>query len=324
MPPRGHLVDASLFDWSDIADRYGNALLIGNGASVNVSARFSYPSLFDAATLRQRDQDLFESLDTTNFERVLTDLHTGAIVCNNAGHSTRRIESQYGRIRSSLVETVASVHVDWNEMPERTLLRIRRALSEYNVVVSTNYDLLTYWTIMAKDPVDDFVDYFWGTNNTFDITRSEAWRDRTRVLYLHGGLHLVRETNGAARKRRALSRNLLESFRRATDVPLFVSEGTSRDKLTSIRGSDYLTFAFQTLIDNVDGLVVFGHSLGKQDEHIGNALAGSRRLAISIRPGARDEIIAEKARYVHVLPRVRIQFFDSTTHPLDKRALTIP
>ena len=137
MPPTRHLMNASLFDWPDISHRYGTALLLGNGASVNVSARFSYTSLFDAASFRQRDRDLFGSLETTNFERVLTDLRTGAIVCSNAGHSTRRIESQYRRIRSALVETVATVHVGWNEIPDRTLLRIRKALKDYDVVVST-------------------------------------------------------------------------------------------------------------------------------------------------------------------------------------------
>ena len=83
---------------------------------------------------------------------------------------------------------------------------------------------------MAKSPVDDFVDDFWGPNHTFDIANSDAWPDRTRVVYLHGGLHLVRETNGAVRKRTAQAENLLQSFGRLLMCPCSLAKELRREQ----------------------------------------------------------------------------------------------
>jgi len=323
MARRQHLVDDTLQDWSSIQDRYSGAILIGNGSSVSVSNAFSYPSLFDAAQLIDRDRDLFDALDTTNFERVLSDLGIGEIVCRNSGHDTRRLRNQYRRIRSALVDSVVRVHVEWSDIPRRSLLHMRRAFREYDDVLTTNYDLLMYWAIMASAP-SDFVDFFWGTGNRFDISQVDAWPTRTRVYYLHGGLHLVRDKDGSARKRVAHAENLLQAFGSAEDVPLFVSEGTALDKLRAIRSSDYLTFAFEALADNVDGMVVFGHSLRAQDSHIRRPLSRADRLAISIYPNTPRRTIAAKARFVGWFPEVEIDFFDATSHPLGHPSLALP
>jgi len=239
------------------------------------------------------------------------------------GHSAGSIGVQYRRVRRALVQTVADVHVPWDDIPESTLLRFRRALREYHVVCSTNYDLLIYWAIMARQGAG-FVDYFWGSDNRFDLADVSTSFAKTRVLYLHGGLHLVRDADGSARKRVVAGpSNLIDSFRQADDVPLFVSEGTARDKLRAIRRSDYLSFAYETLVAEADSLVVFGHRLGEQDSHIRNALRRAPRLAISIRPGAPSRVISDKAWYIRQLPKPRIEFFDSTTHPLGDPSLTV-
>jgi hypothetical protein len=100
---------------------------------------------------------------------------------------------------------------------------------------------------MADDATEKFKDYFWGQSQEFDLTDTETSVTATKVLYLHGGLHLYRLPSGVAIKRKAeAGRSLLDlfgvSFMEGA-TPLFITEGTSQDKLASIRRSDYLSFA---------------------------------------------------------------------------------
>src|SRR3546814_8301389 len=111
-------------------------------------------------------------------------------------------------------------------------------------------------------------------------------------MYLHGGLHLVRNQDGTARKLTATEGTLLGSFainntiKTLDDVPLFVNEGPSQDKLKTIRSSDYLSFCYDQLLHHGDNLCLFGHALGEQDSHIVHALrqAAPKTMAISIYP----------------------------------------
>lgn len=72
--------------------------------------------------------------------------------------------------------------------------------------------------------------------------------------------------------------------------PLFVSEGSPEHKLRTIRGSDYLSFALNTLATDDDNIVVFGSSLSPPDAHIVQAInktsTTSKNVAISARPAA--------------------------------------
>lgn len=51
-------------------------------------------------------------------------------------------------------------------------------------------------------------------------------------------------------------------------TPLFISEGNSEEKLSSINRSDYLSFAYNKFSNHQGGLVVFGHLLSENDQHI--------------------------------------------------------
>lgn len=108
---------------------------------------------------------------------------------------------------------------------------------------------------------------------------------------------------------------------------MFVSEGTSRRKLASIRRSEYLTFCLTELEDDSCDTVVFGHGLGREDAHVLRALnqGPKRRIAVSMHPGRPEKKIQEeKARIVAALDHQRVVFFDSTTHPLGDPTLRLP
>jgi len=76
--------------------------------------------------------------------------------------------------------------------------------------------------------------------------------------------------SGTAKKLSGEDGNLLDLFDVQEDaIPLFVSEGRSRDKLSAITRNDYLSFAYQRFSKHRGSLVIFGHSLTPEfDQHL--------------------------------------------------------
>jgi hypothetical protein len=324
-------VTDDLRDWSDLADHGWSGLLIGNGASIAVWDGFRYPSLYatslarDDGGLSESDKELFDSFRTVNFEAVLSALRTAETVCGLLELDTTEIRARYDSIRHALIEAVNVVHVPWPSVPDDTLQRIKEELLRYDTVYSTNYDLLVYWAVMVGS-ADGFKDYFW--SERFDISDTEIWDKVTKVLYLHGAVHLYRLNSGETLKRRHDGTNLLDAFA-AGDwrgaLPLFIAEGSAEDKLRSIYGSDYLSFAFSRFSDHRGDLVVFGHSLGEADQHLINVMKSwsQKTIAIALRPGNQNHIVENKVRLNELLKKHALVYFDSTTHPLGTSDLRV-
>ena len=307
-------------------------ILIGNGASRAVSSGFAYQSLFTVAQqaslsnpLTVNGVSLFEAFDTTNFERVLSYLISARLINGILGVDIGPISTAYQSVRTALIQAVHAVHIQWEAIPEDTLLKIRAALKSYKFVYSTNYDLIAYWAVM-KDQTG-FVDYFFGP--LFDASNTEVWgEDVTRLMFLHGALHLCRTNRGTLKRAGSWGGNILETFGDPVPdypsaVPLFVSEGSSENKLASIRSNDYLSFVYGEFVSHSGGLVIVGQSLEPaHDQHLINAIRGrrGRRLAVAIYRGSRTdiEIMNEKTSWLARFDGYdfSIDFFDSTTHPL--------
>jgi hypothetical protein len=337
MAPRDE--EAELPAWDDVAEYTDwTGLLVGNGASMVVWPQFGYRSLFEIASsaeiahpLESDDRNLFDALDTTNFEQVLASLKTAAIVNSALEIDANVIQERYESTQRALFDSVHAVHVPWDYVARRTIPALFKALRDYTFVYSTNYDLLLYWASMENGG-KGFLDYFWGGGSTFfDGADTDIWtiRERwTRILFLHGGIHLRRLRDAGTRKARADEGAILEQFSTEFDgleSPLLISEGDSVDKLGSIRSSDYLTFAHQQFSTHEGGLVVFGHSLSRQDDHLVTPMKNWRGspIAIAIRPNDDDDVIVQqKDRFRSRLsPNKDIVFFDSTTHPLGDTGL---
>jgi Domain of unknown function (DUF4917) len=245
------------------------------------------------------DQVIFQALGTENFEATMAGLKLSRQVCAALGIQAPQIDQRYTAIQTALIEAVHAVHIGWGNLPGASLEKIRDALLPYDYVYSTNYDLLIYWAIMHDPKVTGFTDYFWGSNCEFDLGNTEVWTKVTKVLYLHGAIHLYRLSNGVTVKKAAVNTgNLLETFGQpfhGVDVPLFVAEGQADDKQRSIRRSEYLSFAFSKFSEHRGPLVVFGHGLGNADLHLVNAMKHWSRLtvpqiAISMRPDTAQNI----------------------------------
>jgi hypothetical protein len=333
-------LDSSLKDWRKIKDEFeGGGLLLGNGASRTVWDKFGYSSLYEAAQsvqmehqLSPKDITIFKAMDNTeDFERVLAALWVTQTICNALNQDVEAVRERYESIQQALIETVKAVHVPWEYISDKVLPKLYSAILPYQVIYTTNYDLLLYWAIMTEYP-PKFKDYFWSENDSFDIDYANLFHTEDRsILYLHGALHLVRSTlSGKTRKLTATSRNLLTQFGQSLnsgETPLFVTEGRPHDKLASIRSSDYLSFAYEQFANHEGNLVIFGHSLGDSDQHLINAMKHwvNRTIAVSMRPSANDpnRVIEYKAKIKRQLPQAHIIFYNAETHPLGKQGLRI-
>lgn len=328
------VLNDQLCHWSEIAGGPWPALLLGNGASIAVWSGFRYDRLYETAELSADDRALFEAVRSTNFEVALDALRVSRVVCRQLGHDVTPSEERYRSIREALVRTLKDVHVPWEHVTSipvgfnasSVAAQLRVALLRHSMVFTTNYDLLAYWALM--DEANAFADYFWG-DLSFDRWDTRRHRDRTRILFLHGGLHLYRLPSGRVVKRRHSSAtNLLEALgtpymfgEEIAEFPLVVTEGTSDDKLRVIRGSDYLSFGLESLAEPAGNIVVFGHSLGSQDGHVAAAIKRRNpvRIAVSLRAGEPVDVIQRKVHFQSLFPSSELVFFEASTHPLGSR-----
>jgi len=330
-------VDATLEDWNALrAANDFQGLLVGNGASRAVWDDFGYDSLFEnARTVEEKplspsELAVFDALQTRSFEQVLGALKTTSRVNKALAVSSAAPRNRYYAIKEALINTVHAVHIPWRLVQPSTLTALNAELARYRTVFTTNYDLLNYWAL--QHPGEAIDDLFNGADASFDLSQSAT--DKPRLLYLHGGLHLVRNQDGTARKLTSAEGTLLGSFainntiKTLDDVPLFVTEGPSADKLKTIRSSDYLSFCYEQLLAHGDSLCIFGHALGEPDAHLVRALrlARPKCVAVSIYPRSAAFIQHQKRHYTKVFDGtgVELRFFDAKSHALGDPKLSVP
>src|SRR5207244_3167888 len=134
-------------------------------------------------------------------------------------------------IRQSLIASIRAVHVPYARVPTQILETLRDVMASHTSVYTTNYDLLAYWALMKdKDGKDRFIDYLWG--GCFDMadTARQA-HAKSRLLFLHGAVHLYRSEDGRTCKDVAdPTKDLLTKVAEAKVDPVFISECTSAHK----------------------------------------------------------------------------------------------
>jgi Domain of unknown function (DUF4917) len=309
-------------------------LLLGNGSSIAVAQSFAYPSLLAVAgsdaidhPLSGSSAQLFNDLSTSNFEFVLASLKLASRVCEATGIDASSFAPLYTEVQQALFDAIGHIHPPWEIVADQSLPKIRAELLNYKSVFSTNYDLLVYWSIMREGDPNDFRDFFWSVDGVFDPANVEAWGAATLVYYLHGGVHLRRTDAGGTLKRLSEGQTLLSQFQTdwaGAETPLLISEGTSADKVQSINTSDYLSFAYGSFAQHKGNLVIFGHGLTNEDDHLVRAINrwdsppwNPRQIAVAVRPQLNEhERRQEKARLAQRLPHADLWFYDADTHPL--------
>ena len=201
--------------------------------------------------------------------------------------------------------------------------------SSFPTVVSLNYDLTLYWAMLLFNAVNGswFKDAFhhgefqtdWGYLRKPLPPATGA----TLVFYPHGSLSVARDYIGDETKIAVAAGDLLGTITHRWSsghyVPVFVSEGTSKEKVASIRRSHYLTNVYEEVLTELgENLVVYGWSFDERDQHVLNAISTNppKRMAVSVFTGQPD---GDQQAFCHQvlkaagrsLPDTVVTFFDS-------------
>lgn len=333
-PARAPVHDGRLLDWAEVEARQRwSALLVGNGMSIDVWPAFAYRSLYEQARRAERlsaeDLALFAALGTRNFEVVLAHLSATRRIVAALQRQTAFVEARYGSVQAAMGAAVRGVHATRSQLTGTALERVKTAMLGHEVVFTTNYDLLIYWAMGYEERYGSLVDLFWSSGShgdcEFDRQRTRLRPGSVPVYYLHGALHLIAHGDGTTRKlRRRPQQTLLGQFERpAADDPearpLLVTEGTSAEKLRTIKGNGYLRHALGELHKCAAPLVVFGSSLGRPDHHLAAAINRHPARPVAVSMTGREPKRERRRRQAAIRARLeaeQVWFFDAATHPL--------
>ena len=322
-----------------------NAFL-GNGFSIACRPDiFTYGALFDGADFSNLSPgaiSLFERLNTTDFEQVIQALRSSAAIVDAypPGDTTaaENMLSDAELLKETLVTAVAGSHPKLlSEIPDESYKACRQFLSNFDKVYTLNYDLLTYWAIMqqALQPEIRFSDGF--STPEDGAAPYVVWEldnnHNQNFFYLHGALHFY-DAGAELQKYTWVNtgKKLTDQIRGALaedKFPVFVTEGSSEEKLTRIKHNAYLTRAYRSFSGIGGSLFVYGHSLAKNDEHflrliergtIGQVFVGlygevsnTANKAIihraNLMADRRAAIVAERPRR----NKLAVEFFDAAT-----------
>lgn len=318
-----------VFQWAEIARTYHrDTILLGNGASIAVWPSFSYGSLWEHAQQRGLLADdvslLFQFFDTSDFELVLRLVWQASNVNKSLRIQDNRTHQAYLNVRDCLIQAVRNVHPEYDRVSGH-LPSMYQFLKGFDTVLSLNYDLLVYWTMTYGLSVQDghaFKDCF-VRGGTFDDAWwrfRELFREQTNTLvfYPHGSLALCRNAVEQEFKIHSDGENLLAAILQAWSservVPLFVSEGTMQQKVSSIQNSYYLSTVYrEVLTSRRTTLTLYGWGLGEHDRHLLQRMreSGVQRVAVSVFRG--NQAYCNHAYQIiqDDLGRVDVDFFDS-------------
>lgn len=290
-----------IYEWSEIeSDFFRGTLLIGNGASMAVDSRFGYGSLIGHAKshgLMNSDVNkLFNFFRTNDFELILRLVWQANNINNALNIADDKTREAYIHVRDCLIQTVRDIHPEYQAVSIK-IPQIYSFIKKFRTVLSLNYDLILYWAVMyglEQHDRHEVKDCF--IHGTFD----EEWpRFRkslrngypTLVFYPHGSLVLCRDRIEAEHKISTgfdnpnLLDSILGEWESGQYVPLFVSEGTTQQKVNAIKASNYLNTIYREVFSDLGtNLVIYGWAFGEHDMHIVEKIKLSEinKIAVSV------------------------------------------
>lgn len=322
-----------LFNWAEIAADYDDGLVLGNGASMAFDESFGYESLRDraqAANLIHADvQRVFDHLNKDDFELALRVLWHANKINEALGIDEPRTAAAYSNVRDALIQVVHLIHVGHDQVVEQLPLAAS-FMRHFRTVASLNYDLLVYWAILMGNSEngrhrfkDCFVDDHRFRQSWPKLRHPIAPATKTTIVgYPHGNLAIAADFLGNEQKLVTADANanllgtIFDYWNSGNFSPVFVSEGTSAQKLAAIRRSPYLmTMHGELLPSMTESVVIFGWSIGENDLHLLDAICsgGASRFAVAVDPNS-PELELERANVKAAInarrPVAQIRFFD--------------
>lgn len=323
-----------LDDWSKLKKRFKSNLLLGNGASIAIDSRLSYRSLYEqvceSGNLNDELLNMFEHYKITNFEYILKLLLEASQVNEVLNIEEYKTKKYYYELRDALISTIRDIHPAYPSV-KHLLIPIANFLANFTTVLSLNYDLLVYWSILAGNEEGKcqwFKDCF--VHGEFEKDFDYLYKPHppatgsTLVFYPHGSLFLATDIYGDEVKlsrsiEDCLLETILSKWKEKDYIPLFVSEGTTTEKFRAITRSNYLNSVYDSALAEIKGsLVIYGWSASQQDEHIFDAIdhEGITDIAISVHtehPNWESYCVSIEDRIArtHHLRESKLYFFDS-------------
>jgi hypothetical protein len=307
----------NVYSWSEIEKDFKHGLILGNGASIAFSSKFAYDSLKKKAEilnlLADDVQSVFEFLETNDFELVLRVLWHANKVNQAFNIFDDRTNEAYKNVRNALIEVVQKTRVSYSAVRDQ-LATAAKFMSHFSTVISLNYDVLVYWALLVgNEPAshrfkDCFVEGAFRQEWKIFYEPYGANQEATLVFYPHGNLALAADLTGSEIKVQAgdagdLLETIFEKWRSGEKTPVFVSEGTSEQKRAAIRRSPYLSTVYNEVLPSLgESIVVFGWSMGDQDDHLLDAICRGKphRFAIAVDPAA-NNLEGVEAKFKHKL-----------------------
>lgn len=271
-------------------------LLLGNGFSMAYDSEiFSYNALH--RFIDDLDDELLTKLftiaNTKNFELVLQQLENFCELIDAFGSDKKlkhKIQAASETLKQSLIDAIEELHPDHVfKIPEEKSQACAKFLNQYisnsGHIFTTNYDVLLYWVLMRnniKGHVDGFgrdVEYSEDYNSDKEAEVSDLlWgrnKSKQNVHYLHGALPFFDTGIEIVKEEYDSEHNIMEKIKKRMsdkEYPVFVTAGTSSQKLEHIMHNRYLSECYEQLCNISGSLIVFGFGFGKYDEHIIEAI----------------------------------------------------
>lgn len=292
--------NTTILNYSEVLEQIKNythkVILLGNGFSMAYDKkRFSYTSLLDSAlknNIIERNSALhkaFKIFNTSDFELIIKSLeNTNNILKSYGVKNIIAIEEDSNNLKKYLVDVVTNNHPDKaTDITEKQYLSAINFIKDYTRIYTLNYDLLLYWTTMkylelvSQKKIILSIDVKDGFANGDENDEYVEFLSEPNILYLHGGLHIFDKgetivKNTYSRTSIPLKEQTL-NYLKKNIYPVFISEGTSGQKITKIMHNAYLNVCFRRLqkMSNKTALVIFGTKLTSNDKHIVDAIIKS-------------------------------------------------
>ena len=332
--------DLGICDWAEIAKSFNNSdLLLGNGFSLNFDKCFRYESIFKEFInyCPEPHKAKFMKLKTHNFERIVEKIRFAEEINEAFGIECGVFSESIEILKEGLIKTIHQIHPRAEEIYWPILKVAANKLRQFNNIFTLNYDLFLYHIVMImKDEYDTkkskrsnkemtilsrYSDCFWKPyNDSFNLIGYFQDTERFKfIYYLHGALFLFEDGIDAIKiiRNPSVDIQLVDIIGKVIKtgmLPLFVSEGTSMNKLNMINSNSYLKFALNSLDRSKKDFTIYGVSLSENDRHIIDKIdKENRKIAIAIHVGEKtqNQLEMEIITMGNKFSKCTVYYFDS-------------
>lgn len=275
-------------------------LILGNGFSVGLFPNiFNYKALADRAD-SETIKKLFASLNTTDFEDVMRQVTNALKIAELYPEGTAltpKLNHDLEELKTALIDVITTSHpTNPQSISEEQYQSCYKFLKNFEggKKYSFNYDLILYWVYMhflndSDSPLISDDGFRYPKNNQTIVQWDIGREKKQNIYYFHGAMHIF--SDGANIEKytwinsgKTISEQVRESIN-LQKYPVFISEGTTEQKLARIMENSYLGRGFSSLHSIRGSLFIFGHSIRDEDNHVFdlvNDKSGVKNIFISL------------------------------------------